>query len=106
MSPRAHLASESALTAYSLPLLLHSTVPWTAHAKGKTEYWGLRAGEAKDFRGMRTRAWRLSNRQSVASATSFWSRDREHFWSKEVSSSKVVPELNSTLVGDSEEAGK
>lgn len=47
MSPRAHLACESALTAYSLPLLLHSTVPWIAHAKGKTEYWGLRAGEAK-----------------------------------------------------------
>ena len=46
-SPRAHLACESALTAYSLPLLLHSTVPWIAHAKGKTECWGLQGGEAK-----------------------------------------------------------
>jgi len=42
----------------------------------------------------------------VASGAGFRSRDREHFWNKEVSSSKVVPELNRTLAVDSEEAGK
>lgn len=55
---------------------------------------------------MRTRTPRLSNRQSVASGAGFRSRDRQHFWNKEVSSSKVVPELNRTLAVDSEEAGK